>query len=90
LRVVALPLSDYTAACRLPRRARHLLNRHLQAARCAAPSGRRHITYSVGRAVADTSETDSGAFSVDRERNHEIIRVGDERHEVPDAAPLCG
>ncbi len=40
LRVIALPLADCTTGCRLPRRACHILNRHLQEARCAVRSGR--------------------------------------------------
>ncbi len=45
-----------------------------------------------GRATgADISQADGGAtFSAQREEDLNMIRVGDERHEIPDAAVSGG
>lgn len=52
----------------------------------------RGIFFSYGRAIgADTSEADgAGAFSAERESDLNLIRVGDERYEIPDAVVLGG
>lgn len=52
----------------------------------------RFIFFQGGKAVgADTSEADGNKpFSVRREADLNMIRVGDERYEIPDAVPLGG
>ncbi len=51
----------------------------------------RAIYFSNGVAIgADTSEADPGDFSVERESDLNMIRVGDERYEIPDAVALGG
>lgn len=51
----------------------------------------RAIFFRMGRPIgADTSEADPGDFSATREADLHIIRVGDERYEIPDAVPLGG
>jgi hypothetical protein len=52
----------------------------------------RAIFFSNGTAIgADTSEAGGGgAFSADRESDLNLIRVGDERYEIPDAVVLGG
>lgn len=56
------------------------------------PDGRpRAIFFANGVAIgAGTSEADPGAFSAERESDLNLIRVGDERYEIPDAAVLGG
>jgi hypothetical protein len=39
---------------------------------------------------ADTGEADPGAFSTSRESDLTVIRVGQERYEIPDAVPFGG
>jgi hypothetical protein len=39
---------------------------------------------------ADTSEADPGAFRATREGDLSLVRVGDERYEIPDAVVLGG
>jgi hypothetical protein len=53
---------------------------------------KRTIFFSNGRATgADISQADgAGAFSVQREGDLNMIRVGDERYEIPDAAVTGG
>lgn len=52
----------------------------------------RAIFFSLGRAIgADTSQADGyGEFSVERESDLNLVRVGDERYEIPDALILGG
>ena len=56
------------------------------------PDGRpRAIFFSLGRAVgADTSQADYGELSVTREVDLNLVRVGSERYEIPDAVVLGG
>ncbi len=57
------------------------------------PDGRkRTIIFTGGRATGtDISQADgSAAFSVQREGDLNMIRVGDERYEIPDAAVTGG
>ena len=52
----------------------------------------RGLYFRMGRAVgADTSEADNtGAFRAEKESDLHLIRVGDERYEIPDAVVLGG
>lgn len=51
----------------------------------------RAIFFRMGRAIgADTSEADPGGFDATREGDLNLIRVGDERYEIPDAVVLGG
>lgn len=52
----------------------------------------RAIFFSNGMAIgADTSEADGyGEFSAERDSDLNLIRVGDERYEIPDAVVLGG
>ncbi|MGD8709076.1 MAG: META domain-containing protein [Ectothiorhodospiraceae bacterium] len=53
--------------------------------------GSRAIFFRMGRAIgADTSEADPGDFGVTREGDLNVIRIGRERYEVPDAVVLGG
>jgi hypothetical protein len=54
--------------------------------------GTRAIHFRLGRAIgADTSEADaSGPFHLKREQDLNLIRVGKERYEIPDAVVLGG
>jgi heat shock protein HslJ len=56
------------------------------------PDGRsRAIFFRMGQPIgADTSEADPGEFSATREGDLNLIRVGHERYEIPDAVPLGG
>jgi len=56
------------------------------------PDGRtRAIYFRMGVPIsADTSQADWGEFSATREADLNIIRVGDERYEIPDAVVLGG
>ncbi|MDN3556859.1 SH3 domain-containing protein [Halomonas maura] len=56
------------------------------------PDGRpRAIYFRMGRPIgAGTSEADPGAFSATREGDLNLIRIGDERYELPDAVALGG
>ena len=56
------------------------------------PDGRpRAIFFRMGRPIgADTSEADPGEFRATREADLNLIRVGDERYEIPDAVVLGG
>jgi len=56
------------------------------------PDGRtRAVFFRMGKAIgADTSEADPGAFGATREGDLNLIRVGSERYEVPDAVVLGG
>ncbi len=57
------------------------------------PDGsKRAIFFVQGEAMgADSSQADGyGPFSVSRESDLNLIRVGDERYEIPDAVPLGG
>ena len=57
------------------------------------PDGRkRAIFFRMGRPIgADTSEADyPGEFSATREGDLNLIRIGTERYEIPDAVPLGG
>jgi hypothetical protein len=57
------------------------------------PDGRtRAIFFRMGRAIgADTSEADGDKpFRATREGDLNMIRVGDERYEIPDAVILGG
>jgi heat shock protein HslJ len=56
------------------------------------PDGRtRAIFFRMGKPVgADTSEADPGEFSTTREGDLNLIRIGSERYEIPDAAALGG
>ena len=51
------------------------------------PDGRtRAIFFENGKAIgADVSQADPGAFSASREADLAIVRIGDERYEIPDA-----
>ena len=51
----------------------------------------RAIFFRMGRPIgADTSEADPGKFSTMREGDLNIIRIGNERYEIPDAVVLGG
>ena len=56
------------------------------------PDGRpRTIFFENGRATGyDQSEADSGKFSVSRQGDLNIIRIGPERYEIPDALAFGG
>jgi hypothetical protein len=56
------------------------------------PDGRsRTIFFENGRATGyDQSEADSGKFSVSRQGDLNIIQIGPERYEIPDALPFGG
>jgi len=56
------------------------------------PDGRtRAIFFQNGEAVgADVSEADPGAFSASREGDLTIVRIGEERYEIPDAVLYGG
>ncbi len=56
------------------------------------PDGRtRAIFFRMGRPIgADTSEADPGVFRATREGDLNVIRVGHERYEIPDAVVLGG
>lgn len=56
------------------------------------PDGRtRAIFFEKGKAVgADTSQADPGEFSVKREADLNVIHIGDERYEIPDAVITGG
>jgi hypothetical protein len=56
------------------------------------PDGRtRTIFFQNGRAVsADVSQADYGKFSATRQGDLNIIRIGQERYEIPDALPFGG
>jgi len=56
------------------------------------PDGRtRAIFFRMGKPIgADTSEADPGEFSARREGDLNLIRVGHERYEIPDAVVLGG
>jgi len=56
------------------------------------PDGRtRAIYFRMGVPIgADTSEADPGEFRATREGDLNVIRVGDERYEIPDAVALGG
>ncbi len=51
----------------------------------------RAIFFRMGKPIgADTSEADPGDFSATREGDLNIIRIGNERYEIPDAVVLGG
>jgi hypothetical protein len=51
----------------------------------------RAVFFRMGRAIgADTSEADPGEFRLTREADLNLIRVGTERYEIPDAVVLGG
>jgi hypothetical protein len=56
------------------------------------PDGRtRTIFFQNGRAVsADVSQADYGKFSASRQGDLNIVRIGQERYEIPDALPFGG
>jgi hypothetical protein len=56
------------------------------------PDGRkRAVFFRMGIPIgADTSEADPGEFSATRDSDLNLIRVGSERYEIPDAAILGG
>jgi hypothetical protein len=56
------------------------------------PDGRtRAIFFRMGKPIgADTSQADPGKFSATREGDLNLIRIGNERYEIPDAAVLGG
>jgi hypothetical protein len=56
------------------------------------PDGRtRTIFFQNGRAVsADVSQADYGRFSASRQGDLNIIKIGQERYEIPDALPFGG
>jgi hypothetical protein len=56
------------------------------------PDGRtRTIFFANGRATGyDQSQADSGRFSASRQGDLNIIRIGQERYEIPDALPFGG
>jgi hypothetical protein len=56
------------------------------------PDGRtRTIFFQNGRAVsADVSQADYGKFSASRQGDLNIIKIGQERYEIPDALPFGG
>ena len=56
------------------------------------PDGRtRTIFFEKGKATgADVSEADPGEFSASRERDLTIVRIGNERYEIPDAVIYGG
>ncbi|NRG19228.1 hypothetical protein HPQ64_16175 [Rhizobiales bacterium] len=56
------------------------------------PDGRtRSITFEDGRAIAaDTSQADWGEFSASKQGDLSIVRVGEERYEIPDAVIYGG
>jgi hypothetical protein len=56
------------------------------------PDGRtRAIFFTNGRATgADTSEADPGRFSASRRGDLSVVRIGQERYEIPDAVVFGG
>lgn len=56
------------------------------------PDGRtRTIFFTNGRATsADTSEADPGRFSASRQGDLSVVRIGQERYEIPDAVVFGG
>lgn len=53
--------------------------------------GQRVIFFEQGRATGyDQSQADTGAFSASKESDLNIIRIGDERYEIPDAVVFGG
>ena len=56
------------------------------------PDGRaRVIFFRMGIPIgADTSEADYGEFSATRESDLNLVRIGSERYEIPDAVVLGG
>ena len=53
--------------------------------------GTRAIFFQLGRPLgADTSEADWGEFSATREGDLNLVRIGEERYEIPDAVVLGG
>ena len=53
--------------------------------------GQRVIFFEKGRAIDyDKSQTDSGEFKAKREADLNIIHIGEERYEIPDAVVLGG
>lgn len=56
------------------------------------PDGRtRALFFRMGRPIgADTSEADPGEFRAAREGDLNVIRIGEERYEIPDAVVLGG
>ena len=51
----------------------------------------RAIFFRMGKPIgADTSEADPGKFSATREGDLILIRIGNERYEIPDAVVLGG
>ncbi len=56
------------------------------------PDGRtRTIFFDNGRATGyDQSQADSGGFSASKQADLNIIRIGDERYEIPDAVIFGG
>jgi hypothetical protein len=56
------------------------------------PDGRtRTIFFENGRATGyDQSQADSGKFSASRQGDLNIIKIGSERYEIPDALPFGG
>jgi len=51
----------------------------------------RVIFFRMGRPMgADTSEADPGEFSATKEADLHLIRIGNERYEIPDAVPFGG
>lgn len=52
---------------------------------------KRAIYFRMGKPIgADTSEADPGEFSATKEEDLNLIRIGSERYEIPDAAVLGG
>jgi hypothetical protein len=56
------------------------------------PDGRtRAIFFENGKATGcDASEADPGKFSASREGDLNVVRIGDERYEIPDAVVSGG
>ena len=56
------------------------------------PDGRtRAIFFTNGRATgADTSQADPGSFSASRQGDLSVVRIGQERYEIPDAVVFGG
>ena len=56
------------------------------------PDGRtRTIFFDNGRATGyDQSQADPGKFSASRQADLNIIKIGQERYEIPDALPFGG
>jgi len=51
----------------------------------------RIILFEEGRAIGyDTSQADSGGFKAKKEADLNIIHIGEERYEIPDAVVLGG